>query len=77
MPIFNSNDRLPDQSPWKTRAEAEKELLLAMLQTLIPQLIVLVICLLLWHFGGRSDTAANHKQPSTRKDSVIVSNSAQ
>ncbi|HZP83979.1 MAG TPA: sugar phosphate isomerase/epimerase family protein [Chthonomonadaceae bacterium] len=36
VPIFNSNDRLPDLSPWKTRAEAEKELLLAMLQTLVP-----------------------------------------
>ena len=47
------------------------------LQTLIPQLVVLLVCLWLWHFGGRSDTAANHKQPSTRKDSVIVSNSAQ
>lgn len=36
VPIFNSNDRLPDLSPWKSRAEAEKELLLAMLQTLVP-----------------------------------------
>ncbi len=36
VPIFNSNDRLPDMSPWKSRAEAEKELLLAMLQTLVP-----------------------------------------
>ncbi len=36
VPIFNGNDRLPDMSPWKTRAEAEKEVLLAMLHTLIP-----------------------------------------
>ena len=36
VPIFNNNDRLPDQSPWKTRAEAERELLLAMLRTLSP-----------------------------------------
>jgi len=36
VPIFNSNDRIPDMSPWKSRGEAEKELLLAMLQTLIP-----------------------------------------
>lgn len=36
VPIFNSNERVSDLSPWKTRAEIEKELLLAMLQTLIP-----------------------------------------
>jgi sugar phosphate isomerase/epimerase len=36
VPIFNSNDRVPDLSPWKSRAEAEKELLLAMLQTIVP-----------------------------------------
>ncbi len=36
VPIFNSNDRLPDMSPWKSRGEAEKELLLAVLQTIIP-----------------------------------------
>ena len=36
VPIFNSNDRLPDMSPWKSRGEAEKELLLAMLQTIVP-----------------------------------------
>ncbi|MCW3053842.1 MAG: hypothetical protein JWN14_3012 [Chthonomonadales bacterium] len=36
VPIFNSNERLPDMSPWKSRGEAEKELLLAMLQTLVP-----------------------------------------
>jgi sugar phosphate isomerase/epimerase len=36
VPIFNSNERLPDLSPWKSRAQAEKELLLAMLQSLIP-----------------------------------------
>lgn len=36
------------------------------LQTLIPQLIVLLICLLLWHFGGRSDTAADKKLTQAR-----------
>ncbi|HEV2474857.1 MAG TPA: sugar phosphate isomerase/epimerase family protein [Chthonomonadales bacterium] len=36
VPIFNGNDRVPDLSPWKTRAEIEKELLLAMLQELVP-----------------------------------------
>jgi sugar phosphate isomerase/epimerase len=36
VPIFNGNDRIPDLSPWQTRAQAEKELLLAMLHSLIP-----------------------------------------
>lgn len=36
VPIFNGNERVPDLSPWKTRAEIEKELLIAMLETLIP-----------------------------------------
>ncbi|HZO89174.1 MAG TPA: sugar phosphate isomerase/epimerase family protein [Chthonomonadaceae bacterium] len=36
VPIFNSNDRIPDLSPWKTRAQAEREVLIAMLQTLAP-----------------------------------------
>lgn len=36
VPIFNNNDRLPDMSPWKSRSEAERELLIAMLQTLTP-----------------------------------------
>lgn len=36
VPIFNQNDRVPDLSPWKSRAQAEKELLTSMLQTLIP-----------------------------------------
>lgn len=36
VPIFNGNDRLPDMSPWKSRAQAEKELLMAMLQSLLP-----------------------------------------
>ena len=36
------------------------------LQTLIPQLIVLLICLLLWYFGGRSDTAADKKLAQAR-----------
>jgi len=31
VPIFNHNDRVPDLSPWKTRAEIEKELLVEML----------------------------------------------
>lgn len=36
VPIFNGNERVPDLSPWKTRAEIEKELLIAMLETLVP-----------------------------------------
>lgn len=36
VPIFNSNDRVPDLSPYKTRAALERELLIAMLQTLVP-----------------------------------------
>jgi sugar phosphate isomerase/epimerase len=36
VPIFNSNERVPDLSPWKTRALMEKELLLAMLHALAP-----------------------------------------
>ena len=36
VPIFNSNERVSDMSPWKSRGELEKELLLAMLQTVIP-----------------------------------------
>lgn len=36
VPIFNNNDRIPDLSPWKTRAELEREVLLAMLHTLVP-----------------------------------------
>jgi len=34
VPIFNSNDRVPDLSPFKSRAQLEKELLIAMLQDL-------------------------------------------
>ena len=36
VPIFNQNDRVPDLSPWKTRAQIEKDLLVAMLQTVAP-----------------------------------------
>lgn len=36
VPIFNNNDRIADMSPWKGRGELEKELLMAMLQTIIP-----------------------------------------
>ncbi len=36
VPIFNGNERVPDLSPWRTRAEIEKELLIAMLETLAP-----------------------------------------
>ena len=36
VPIFNGSDRISDLSPWKGRAEAEHELLLAMLRALIP-----------------------------------------
>jgi sugar phosphate isomerase/epimerase len=31
VPIFNHNDRVPDLSPWRTRAEIERELLIEML----------------------------------------------
>ena len=31
VPIFNHNDRVPDLSPWKTRAQIERELLIEML----------------------------------------------
>lgn len=34
VPIFNGNDRLPDLSPYKTRAELERELLATMLAPL-------------------------------------------
>jgi sugar phosphate isomerase/epimerase len=36
VPIFNGNDRVPDLAPWHTRAQIEKDLLLAMLHTLAP-----------------------------------------
>ncbi len=31
VPIFNHNDRVPDLSPWKTRAQIERELLIEVL----------------------------------------------
>lgn len=31
VPIFNNNDRVPDLSPWKTRAQIERDLLIEML----------------------------------------------
>lgn len=34
VPIFNGNDRVPDLSPWQSRAQVERELLLAMLRPL-------------------------------------------
>jgi len=36
VPIFNGNDRVPDLSPWQTRAQIEKDLLVAMLAELVP-----------------------------------------
>src|SRR6476646_9237315 len=36
VPIFNHNDRVPDLSPWKSRAQLERDLLIAMLQRLAP-----------------------------------------
>ncbi|HET6385984.1 MAG TPA: sugar phosphate isomerase/epimerase family protein [Armatimonadota bacterium] len=36
VPIFNSNDRIPDLSPYKSRGDLEKELLIRMLQDLAP-----------------------------------------
>jgi sugar phosphate isomerase/epimerase len=34
VPIFNNNDRVPDLSPWRSRPQIERELLLAMLAPL-------------------------------------------
>jgi sugar phosphate isomerase/epimerase len=34
VPIFNHNDRVPDLSPWKTRAQIERDLLIEMLHPL-------------------------------------------
>jgi len=36
VPIFNGNDRVPDLSPYKSRAQLERELLITMLRELIP-----------------------------------------
>lgn len=36
VPIFNHNDRVPDLSPWHSRAEIEHELLVAMLREIVP-----------------------------------------
>lgn len=36
VPIFNHNDRVPDLSPWKSRAQIERDLLITMLQNLAP-----------------------------------------
>src|SRR5437763_7369967 len=36
VPIFNHNDRVPDLSPWRTRAQIERELLVEILRTLTP-----------------------------------------
>lgn len=36
VPIFNSNERISDLSPWKSRAELEREVLIAMLHTIVP-----------------------------------------
>ncbi len=36
VPIFNEQERVPDLSPWKGRAQIERELLLAMLGEIIP-----------------------------------------
>ncbi len=36
VPIFNNNERVPDLSPWRSRAQIEKELLIEMLRTLAP-----------------------------------------
>lgn len=47
VPIFNGNDRVPDLSPWKTRSEAERELLLAMLAPLADHADQNGVCVLL------------------------------
>lgn len=36
VPIFNNNERISDLSPWKSRLEAERELLIAMLRQIAP-----------------------------------------
>jgi sugar phosphate isomerase/epimerase len=36
VPIFNGNDRVPDLTPFKSRSELEKDLLIAVLQILAP-----------------------------------------
>lgn len=36
VPIFNGNARVPDLSPYKSRAQLERELLVAMLRTIVP-----------------------------------------
>lgn len=47
VPIFNSNDRVPDLAPWKSRAEIEHELLLSMLRDIIPHAEQLGVAVLL------------------------------
>lgn len=47
VPIFNSNDRVPDLSPWKSRAGIEHELLCAMLRDLVPHAEQLGVAVLL------------------------------
>ncbi len=47
VPIFNSNERVPDLSPWKSRADMERELLLAMLADLAPHAEQRGTCILL------------------------------
>jgi len=47
VPIFNQNDRVPDLSPWKTRAQIEKDLLIAMLQTIAPHAVQVGAAILL------------------------------
>lgn len=47
VPIFNHNDRLPDMSPWKSRHEAEIELLKCALEDLARHAEGAGACLLL------------------------------
>ncbi|MDE2126612.1 MAG: sugar phosphate isomerase/epimerase [Armatimonadetes bacterium] len=47
VPIFNGNDRVPDLSPWKSRAEVERDLLLAMLAPLADHAAQNGVCVLL------------------------------
>lgn len=47
VPIFNGGARLPDMWPWKSRAEAEHELLLAVLGELAPFAESRGVCVLL------------------------------
>ncbi len=47
VPIFNQTERVPDLAPWKSRGQIEKELLLVMLQGLLPHAVQCGVAILL------------------------------